>query len=154
MKSYIYALGILLTTGATLLMRTAGAANAPTSAPPPSFVLTEIDNRREITLNPGQVFSVQLPQTPGTGYTWSMNVVPDTVLKTMGAPVDRVEGKPIPGKPGVRVWTFVATGTDTSAMQQTLRFEYRRWWSPDFNEPGRVIFYHVVVRARNSNARQ
>ncbi|GLQ48222.1 hypothetical protein GCM10007862_32730 [Dyella lipolytica] len=154
MKPYTYALGMLLTTAATLLMRTAGAANAPASAPSPSFVLTEIDNRREITLNPGQVFSVQLPQTPGTGYTWSMNVVPDTVLKTVGTPVDRAEGRPIPGKPGVRVWTFVATGVDTSAVQQTLRFEYRRWWSSDFDEPGRVIFYHVVVRARNSNARQ
>lgn len=158
---HIGQIGLLLAAVALPLIGVSHAATLPGAAKP-TIVLTDQDNRKEVTLDPGQKLSIQLSQNPSTGWSWAASDVPDDVLKAAGKPADRssqvpavldAQGKPAvvaPGTPNVRVWNFVATGAKTSSVQQTLRFEYRPWWSADFDTPGKVVFFHVVVRAADS----
>lgn len=138
----------LLMTCAALTCTLASAAEVPKRTAKP-VVVTEANDRQEVTLDAGQLFCVRLPQNPSTGMSWSMNQVPADILKPLGQPTDRMDnkGKAIPGQPGTTEWAFIATGAGTHDVQQTLRFEYRPWWSKDFDAPGKVVFYHVVVHA-------
>ncbi|MFC4764271.1 protease inhibitor I42 family protein [Dyella koreensis] len=143
----------LLITCSTLTCALASAADTPKRTAKPAVVVTEANDRQEVTLDAGQLFCVRLPQNPSTGMSWSMNQVPAGILKPLGEPTDHStsKGTAMVGQPGTTQWAFIATGANTSDVQQTLRFEYRQWWSKDFDAPGKVIFFHVVVHAKNQS---
>lgn len=152
MQSKVSVVGLLMACSA-LTCALASAANAPKREAKPAVVVTEANDRQEVTLDAGQLFCVRLPQNPSTGMSWSMNQVPAGILKPLGEPIDRTSnnGTAMVGQPGTTQWAFIATGANTSDVQQTLRFEYRQWWSKDFDAPGKVIFFHVVVHAKNQS---
>lgn len=80
-----------------------------------------------LRLKLGASASVQLPETPSTGYSWRIDEGASEGLDLIGiADRGHAPGKPLPGAPGVHVWSIRAR----KPGQATIRFAYQRAWEP------------------------
>lgn len=111
--------------------------------PHETISVDESFNDREVALRVGEELKVSLPETRGTGYSWS--VPPE--LKSELAPILRERRETVdapkgpPGSPGVRHLYFEAIGVGTASLE----IDYRRPWEKD-QAPARTFKLHVVVR--------
>jgi inhibitor of cysteine peptidase len=80
-----------------------------------------------LRLKLGASASVRLPETPSTGYSWRIDEGASKGLDLIGiADRGHTPGKPLPGAPGVHVWSIRAQ----KLGQASIRFVYQRPWEP------------------------
>ena len=107
---------------------------------PPSVVVTDYDNGKDIDLPPNQILIVKLSSTPSTGYNWT--VVGDPApLKLQKTSYRKNSTAQVAGAPGVQTFQFTAG----SAGIANLSLAYRRSW--EYNQPPAKTFtLRVSVR--------
>ena len=89
----------------------------------PDVILQKQDNRKEVTLKPGQEIQVQLEGMGGTGYWWYVQDLDSRFFdvvseKTRAASDGRVGG------PALGIWTFRAKEAGSSE----IKMDYYRSW--------------------------
>ncbi len=108
-----------------------GSANTPTSGVPSPSQPAELqvrsgDDGRQIDLSRGQILVVELESSPGTGFSWVVDQIPDRVLQQEGESQFKSDSTLL-GAPSVQTIRFRVIG----AGQGTLRLAYRRPWEKD-----------------------
>ena len=105
------------------------ASGAPSKAPIGALTVTvefRLDSSmttQSAQLQSGDTLEVRLESNSSTGYTWSVSKAPDKkVLKQQGSPDQVPAVSPVPGAPGVQVFTFTPVGPGNT----DISFEYAR----------------------------
>jgi len=111
---------------------------------PPARILTAVDSGREVSIQTGQVFLIELPSNHSTGFSWSDRSEPGQVLTLVG-PAGYMEDTKagMVGVTGKETWQFRAT----QAGQQTLQLVYSRPWEKDI-APAKTVTFNVVVTGK------
>ena len=100
------------------------------------FVLTSADNGTTLTLHPGNTGELRLPETPTTGYRWSLDP-PPPILAITEADFTPPRSPTIGGG-GERRWVIQAKTTGTA----TLTLKRWREWEGD---PSVIERYQVTL---------
>lgn len=88
-------------------------------------MLTNADNKSDVTLKVGDTLTVALNSNPSTGYSWKLGADDGTVLAAVGEPQFSLGNKtPVPGAGGTETFTFNAVAKGT----MTLTLSYVRPW--------------------------
>jgi len=104
-------------------------------------VLTDKDNKQEITLAAGSPFTVKLQVKPGTGYFYEVMKYDEKVLTVAKKPYLE-QGKNLPGATELQVFEFIAAGPGKTTL--VLHYLPPR---PQQNEkPEKVYQLEVVVQ--------
>jgi inhibitor of cysteine peptidase len=101
-------------------------------------VYTQRDD--DITVANGNTFTVALPITSGTGYTWEAQSNPD--LQQMGT--QTVHGADRAGAPATQRITFRAQATGGGTQRTTLELDYVRPWE-DGVPPAQTASFAVKI---------
>lgn len=130
-------IGVILTTSVVGL--SSGAA--PPAPDPQKQVVVAVTTQFAaaaipITARVGDQFTLTLPSSPGTGYSWQMLNQPDAkVLKKTDSGYNEPE-KPMPGKPGTETWSFKAVGKG----KQRIEMVYLRPWEKGVTPERKQVF--------------
>jgi inhibitor of cysteine peptidase len=103
--------------------------------------VTDSDNGRAVTLKTGDILTVSLVSTPGTGYGWNVARLDSQVLQEAGKPTIIHDAHPIPGAPAAQVFRFTAAGVGAT----TLELDYVRPWEKGL-APARIFRLSVTVQ--------
>jgi len=90
---------------------------------PPTVIITDADNGKDIDLPQGGLLEVRLKSDPSTGYSWAIKGDPGP-LKLVKSSAKRSSSNGKVGAPGTQEFRFSAT----SAGMASLNLEYRRPW--------------------------
>jgi inhibitor of cysteine peptidase len=102
--------------------------------------VTDSDNGRAVTLKTGDMLTVSLASTPGTGYGWNVARLDSQVLEEAGKPAIIHNAHPMPGAPAVQVFRFTAAGVGAT----TLELDYVRPWEKGV-APARIFRLAITV---------
>jgi inhibitor of cysteine peptidase len=100
-------------------------------------VLTEDDDGREITLQPGDRVEVRLHENPTTGYRWQPTVDPSGAVE-LGTPRYVPSGS-APGAAGIRIFPLAAAEPGRAVVELQLRRP-----GPDAPARARIMVRFVV----------
>jgi inhibitor of cysteine peptidase len=89
----------------------------------PLKTLTSEDNEGGVTLQPGDLFQIRLPENPTTGYSWQLADW-DQAVATKTRDQFLPSGSMELGAGGHHVWEFIANAPGKTM----LRLENRRSW--------------------------
>jgi inhibitor of cysteine peptidase len=105
--------------------------------------LTSFDSGKQATVTVGQVFVVELPSNPTTGFRWNYQQDGEPVVEQVGEPSYLLGPSPVGmmGGGGTETWTFRAT----KEGRETLRLEYARPWEKDAAPVQTIVFKLVVA---------
>jgi len=87
------------------------------------ITLTQADQGKSVTLQPGQTLVVELPENPTTGFRWAIARNDDATLALRDSDYAQAVGAGIGGG-GRRTFTFVAQKPGTVNLQLKL---WREW---------------------------
>lgn len=104
--------------------------------------LTPFNSDRQVTFAVGQVFMVELPANPTTGFRWTCRPEAESVVEQVGEPVFVNGSAPVGSMGGVGMDYFKFRAT--KAGQQTLKLDYARPWERDV-APAQTLSYELVV---------
>jgi inhibitor of cysteine peptidase len=104
--------------------------------------LTSFDNHKQISLDIGQLFVVELEANPTTGYRWDYQQEGNAFLEPVGESRYQAGAAPIGmvGGGGREYFTFRAA----NAGQQILKLEYHRPFERDV-APVQTVIYNLVI---------
>jgi inhibitor of cysteine peptidase len=122
----------------------ATAVPAPTTAPQ-QIELTEADQGKNLTLNPGDSLVVMLNSNPSTGYSWVVKPVDNAVLSLAEEPSFKADSDKL-GAPGKTTLTFKAVASGS----QVLTLLYQRSFEKDA-QPIKTFTINVTVSGSASN---
>ncbi len=100
-------------------------AGAQTPSPPPTLVLTEMDNGKTVGAILEQTIDVNLQANPSTGFDWYLVGANGNIVVSNG-PAVFTPDSPGVGGPGTMSMPFLAVNTG----ETTLSFAYCQPWNP------------------------
>ncbi len=103
---------------------------------------TPFDDNKQATFSVGQVFMVELPGNPATGFRWVCRPVSEPVVEQVGEPEFVNGAAPVGniGGAGMNYFRFRAA----KAGHQTLTMDYARPWERGV-APAQTLSFEVVV---------
>ncbi len=97
------------------------------------------ENEKIINLKVGQIFILELPSNPSTGYQWEVFEIDNTLLKPIGKSEFTSSTKSqIVGAPGIEKFKFKAI----KKGKTKLTLQYKRPWE---NKPPSSVFSVFVI---------
>jgi predicted secreted protein len=148
--SLILAVAMLLSACAPAAAPTAAhqaAAATKVPATPQQVQVTEADQGKYFTLNPGDTLIVVLDSNPSTGYSWEIRPVDHPVLSPAGEPVFKAASDKL-GAPGKTTFTLNAV----TSGSQTLTLLYQRSFEKDA-QPLKIFTINVTVSSSASTSK-
>ena len=136
------------TPGATPTATPKATVATEVPATPKQIQVTEADQGKEYTLNPGDSLVIVLESNPSTGYTWEVKPVDNPVLQLSGEPVFKADSEKL-GSPGKTTLTFNAVNSGT----QALTLIYHRSSEKDV-QPSKTFTINVTVSDSVSGSTQ
>lgn len=83
--------------------------------------LTLAEAGSKIYLAQGQTFTVKLPSTPSTGYSWAVTRIAPSVLEAAGPPKSEKPAEARPGAQGAQNFTFRVAGEGAAVLELAYR---------------------------------
>jgi len=106
---------------------------------PAIVILTDANNGKSFTLNPGDSLVFRLPVRNGTGYTWQIVKSKQQIVTLQGEPSRDPPPSAMPGAAADQIFHFVAQKNGKTKLE----FEYLRPWEK--HEPPAKTFYVTIV---------
>jgi predicted secreted protein len=157
MKQIVKTLSLILIV--PLFLSACSRAENPTEAPkavvatevlaiPKQIQVSEADQGKEYTLNPGDSLVIVLESNPSTGYVWEVQQVDNPVLQLSGEAAFKADSERL-GSPGKATLTFNAVNSGI----QTLTLIYHRTYDKDV-QPAKTFTINVTVSGSASDSPQ
>ena len=124
-----------------LLASLAACGTASRGAAPAARALTESDSGAKLAMAVGEAFTVKLPSTPGTGYTWEVAGGDPGVVAERPPRASEPAGPEQPGSSVMEAISFVARGPGATRLE----LSYRRPWEQGV-APARTFLLDITVR--------
>lgn len=118
------------------------------SATSKQIQVTEADQGKEYTLNPGDSLVIVLESNPSTGYAWEVQQVDNPVLQLSGEAAFKADSEKL-GSPGKATFTFNTVNAGT----QALTLIYHRSSDKDV-QPAKTFTINVTVSGSASGSLQ
>jgi predicted secreted protein len=107
-----------------------------------TIIVTEKDNGNRFELNTGDILTLKLECTPGTGYSWHIAKNDGNVMELQGEPVyETPERKLVVGGVEYVTFRFKALKSGTNV----LKLNYKRGWEKE-KEPLKTFVIDVTVK--------
>jgi len=140
-KSIYFFLGAIL----AILLVDCALNNSPGSqvvqADMKNITVTEKDNGSRFELNRGEVLTLRLESSPGTGYSWHIAKNDGNLMEPMGEPTfETPERKLIVGGIEYMVFRFKALASGTNVLE----LHYKRGWEKE-KEPLKTFLITVKI---------
>ena len=114
------------------------AAPTPSAADPPGPLLGLDDNGAILSIEVGDVVTLELEGNPTTGFAWESTPIDETVLTAAGKPQYRTDSDLI-GSPGVFTFQFRAVAEGETRVELV----YHRSWEE--TDPLQTYHFTVIV---------